>query len=115
MAQRYSIKMILKMKAHFKANPSQKTLVGYDDFRREIIQDGKDFRRWFMECLHTKINTKCNLPMPKKAFDPYHIEFYRDQWAIKDKKNRRIRIHGFQSKVCRQRLAHLIEEREAYL
>jgi hypothetical protein len=114
MAQRYTIAMLLKMKEHFTANPDEKTIVGYDDFRLPIIQDGKGFHRWFVNCLHEKINTKGNLPQHKKAYDPFQIGFMRDKTAIERKVKTRVPIYQFESKICRRRLAHLMDDRNDF-
>ncbi len=106
----YTIKMLWQMKRHFVAHPDERVIVNEDHTGLQVVMNGAAFHRWFIGCLHRKINRKGGLSEPKKAGWYYQMLLVQDKRTLADIACR-IRHYQFNTRVCRERLGHLLSSR----
>jgi hypothetical protein len=69
----------------------------------------KECRGWFLKALSNRINSRGGIYFNTKKQDyDYEVSLHRDQNRIRDWYSKRIIIHSFETKVCKQRFSHLI-------
>jgi hypothetical protein len=66
-------------------------------------------RENFRRALDRRINQRGDLHQTGRNYDAdQRWRFYRDQQAIQKKLAKRVRIYQFETRVCRERFAHLL-------
>lgn len=74
---------------------------------------GRELKAKFRRALHNRINTRGSLCMAGRRYDGlYQADLYRDQRALHDKLQKRVRVYQFLTDIVRRRFGYLLDSRE---
>ena len=75
-------------------------------------ETAKETRRWFLQALHNRINSRGNVPLYKKGDIDWFYHYWRDKQKVQAHYETNLAIHSFETRECRERFGNLIWNEE---